>query len=92
MLALGGAEGAAEVLLGDDVGGVLRPGAGELEVALLEGDGAVAPVGDHRVAAVPGELVVGVRALGREESTHLQALAGPPLLDRQSIPGLRHDE
>ena len=42
VLALGGAEGAAEILLGDDVGGVLRPGGRELEVALLEGGRAIA--------------------------------------------------
>ena len=40
---------AAEVLLGDDVGGVLRPGGGELQVPLLEGGGAIAPVGDDGV-------------------------------------------
>ena len=40
-LTLGGAERAAEVLLGDDVGGVLRPVGGELDVGLLEGDRAV---------------------------------------------------
>ena len=42
----------AEVLLGDDVGGVLRPGGGELQVPLLEGGGAIAPVGDDGVPAL----------------------------------------
>src|SRR3989338_7860446 len=37
-LALGGAEGAAEVLRGDDVGGGLRPELGDLDVLLLEDD------------------------------------------------------
>ena len=41
----------AEVLLGDDVRGVLRPALGELDVLLLEGD-AVA-VADARVAQLP---------------------------------------
>ncbi len=37
-LPLGRARGAPEVLLGDDVGGVQRPGRGELDTELLEGD------------------------------------------------------
>ena len=52
-LALLGAGGAAEVLLGDDVGGVERPGGGELDVELLEGDRAVPEVGDPGVAPLP---------------------------------------
>ena len=56
------ADRAAEVLAGDDVGGVDRPGLGELDAALLEVDRAVAPVGHHDVAALPGHLVVGVHA------------------------------
>jgi hypothetical protein len=71
VLALRGAEGAAEVLLGDDVGGVLRPAGGELEVALLEGGRAIAPVGDDGVPALPGQLVVGVGSLVREQAAHL---------------------
>ena len=66
VLALGGAEGAPEVLLGDDVGGVERPVDGELDVDLLEGDGAVLVVGDAGVTPLPGHLVVGVDARGRE--------------------------
>ena len=61
-LALGRAERAAEVLLGDDVGGVQRPVGGELDAELLEGDRAVLPVGDPRVAALPHDLVVGMHA------------------------------
>ena len=51
VLALGRAELPAEVLLGDDVGRVLRPALGELDVLLLERD-AVA-VADARVAQLP---------------------------------------
>ncbi len=51
VLALRGAELSAEVLLGDDVGRVLRPALGELDVLLLEGD-AVA-VSDAGVAHAP---------------------------------------
>ena len=61
-LALGRAEGAAEVLLGDDVGGVQRPRRRELDAELLEGDRAVLEVGDAGVAPLPGDLVVGVDA------------------------------
>ncbi len=52
-LALGGAEGAAEVLLGQDVGGVHAPGLGHLDAQLLEGDRPVAVVGDPGVAPLP---------------------------------------
>ena len=52
-LALGRAERAAEVLLGEDVGRVERPARGHLDVELLEGDRAVAKVRDARVATVP---------------------------------------
>src|SRR5690606_719357 len=61
-LALGGAQGAPEVLLGDDVGGVHRPRRRELDAELLEGHGAVGEVGDAGVAPLPRELVVGVHA------------------------------
>ena len=52
-LPLGRAERAPEVLLGDDVGGVERPADGELDAELLEGDRAVAVVGDAGVAPLP---------------------------------------
>ena len=50
-LALVRAELAAEVLLGDDVGGVLRPGERELDAALLERR--VLRVADHGIADLP---------------------------------------
>ena len=64
----------AEVLLGDDVGRVLRPGLGELDVLLLEGD-AVA-VTDPRVADLPLDLVERVHAGLREQAPHGQRLTG----------------
>ena len=65
-LALGGADGAAEVLLGDDVGGVQRPPDRELDTELLEGDLAGLPVGDPGVTPLPLDHVVGVGAGGGE--------------------------
>ena len=59
-LALLGAEGAPEVLLGDDVGGVLRPRDRELDVGLEEGVGAVLVVRDAGLAPFPFDRVVGV--------------------------------
>ena len=70
-----GADRAAEVLGGDDRRGVDRPGGGELHAALLEDGGAGLPVGLDDVAALPGQLVVGVDALGAEDALHRQALA-----------------
>ena len=55
-----GAEGAAEVLLGDDVRGVLRPRDRELDVGLEEGVGAVLVVLDAGVAPLPLHGVVRV--------------------------------
>jgi hypothetical protein len=72
-LALGGAGGAPEVLLGDDVGGVDRPGGGELDPELLEGDRAVLVVGDATVSSLPLDLVVGVHALGGEVAADADA-------------------
>ena len=57
-----GADGAAEVLGGDDGGGVDRPEVGELDAALLEDGLAGLPVGLDDVATLPGDLVVGVDA------------------------------
>jgi hypothetical protein len=65
-LALGRTERAAEVLLGDDVGRVLRPRDRELDVGLVEGVGAVLVVGDARLAPLPLDGVVGMH-LGRGE-------------------------
>ncbi len=72
VLALGRAERAAEVLLGDDVGGVDRPGRGELDVELLERDRAVLPVGDPCVTALPHDLVVRVDTRRGEEPSKAQ--------------------
>ncbi len=62
-LPLRGADRAAEVLGGDDVGGVDGPEVGEFDTTLLEVDGAVPPVGHDDIAALPGDLVVRVHAL-----------------------------
>src|SRR5262245_63575093 len=59
-----------EVLLGDDVGGVLRPPGRELHVRLLEGDRPVLPVGDAGVPALPHHLVV----RSEEHTSELQSL------------------
>ena len=61
LLALVGAERAAEVLLGDDVRGVLGPRDGELDIGLVEGVGPVLEVLDAGVAPFPLDRVVGVR-------------------------------
>ena len=52
-LPLGGAEGSPEVLLGEDVRGVDRPGGRHLDAELLERDRAVPVVGDARHHAAP---------------------------------------
>ncbi len=62
-LALVGADAAAEVLLGDDVGRVLRPRLRELDAALLEGG--VRRVADDGIAELPLDLVEGVHPRGR---------------------------
>src|SRR3712207_9385098 len=64
VLELRGADGAAEVLRGDDVGGVDAPLGRELDTALLEADRAVQQVGHDDVAALPGHLVVRVHTGG----------------------------
>ena len=85
VLARGAVELAAEVLLGDDVGGVLRPALGELDVALLEGD-AVA-VSDAGVAALPLDGVEGVRAGIGEEAFDRERGSGRGLLDGGGVRG-----
>ena len=87
-LALRRADGAAEVLGGDDVGRVDRPEVGELHAALLEVDRAVAPVGHHDVAALPGHLVVRVHAGGGVDPLDVQPA---PALLALGADGLRHD-
>src|SRR5207237_6099989 len=57
-LALLGAHLAAEVLLGDDVGRVLRPALRELDSALLESW--ILRIADQRVADLPLDLVEGM--------------------------------
>ena len=96
-LALRGADGAAEVLRGDDVGGVDAPLGGELHAALLEVDRAVPPVGHDDVAALPGDLVVGVHTGGGEDALDLEALppagrlaAAPGAGAGQAVVGLGH--
>src|SRR5262249_53060535 len=64
-LALRAAGAAAEVLLGVDVDGELRPRAGDLDVLLLE-DHLSLLAGARRGAALPRDQVVGVAARRRE--------------------------
>src|SRR3954464_15627032 len=59
-LTLDRSELSPEVLLGHDVGGVLRPADGELDPRLFEGHRAVPEVGDAGVAPLPEDLVIGV--------------------------------
>ena len=75
-LTLGGARGATEVLLGDDVRGVERPVGRELHVFLLERDRAVDSVHDPSVAAFPGDLVVGMSIRCGEVATDTDARCG----------------
>src|SRR5690606_7456333 len=76
-LALGGAEGAAEVLLHHHVGGGLAPGGGELHPLLLEEHLAVG-AGNGGVAQLPGELVEGVTTVRGEVAREGQARALAP--------------
>ena len=75
-LALRRADRAAEVLGGHDVGGVDRPEVGELHAVLLEVDRAVPPVGHDDVAALPGDLVIGVDAFAGVDAADGESLAG----------------
>jgi hypothetical protein len=86
-LPLGLADRAAEVLRGDDVGGVDAPLGGELHTALLEVDRAVPPVGHDDVAALPGHLVVGVHSGGGEDTLDLEALVPGRRLGAAAGPG-----
>ena len=92
-LALRRAHRAAEVLGGHDVGGVDRPGVGELDPVLLEVDRAVPPVGHHDIAALPRDLVVRVHARRGVDAADLQAaLALAPALARsRTAHRFRHD-
>ena len=71
-LARGRVQLAAEVLLGDDVRGVLRPRLRELDVLLLERD--LVAVADARVARLPLDLLEGVDAGLREQPLDTQRL------------------
>ncbi|GMA89141.1 hypothetical protein GCM10025868_43910 [Angustibacter aerolatus] len=75
LLALLGADGTAEVLRGDDGGGVHRPEVGELDATLLEDRLAGLPVLLHDVTTLPGDLVVRVHPRGGEDALHPRALA-----------------
>src|SRR3954453_4226207 len=55
-----------EVLLGHDVGGVLRPADGELDARLLERHCAVPEVADAGVPPLPQDLVVRIDVRGGE--------------------------
>src|SRR5205823_10366098 len=70
-LALGRGHAAAEILLGHDVRGRLRPETGELDVLLLEGRPVLAR--DQRRAELPLDLVEGVTARNGEKSPHAEA-------------------
>ena len=89
-LALRRAERSAEVFLGDDVGGVLRPADGELHTALLEGVPALLEVGDDRVARLPFDLVERVGPLGREVPPEGEPLLPDHLYVLQVFCSLRH--
>ena len=73
-LAGGGADGAAEVLGGDDRAGVDRPEVGELDAALLEDRLARLPVLLDDVALLPRHLVVRVHAGRGVDALDLDAL------------------
>lgn len=75
-LALRGAQGAAEVLAGHDLGGVHRPALGEFDPILPEVDRAIAPVGHDDVAAFPLHSVVGVDSRSGEDALDLHPLRG----------------
>ena len=60
------ADGAPEVLLGEDVGRIQAPSRRHLHADLLEGDRTGAVVGDARVAALPDHLVIGMPRLRGE--------------------------
>src|SRR5215471_21444951 len=89
--ALRGPDCAAEVLRGDDVRRVHRPEVREFHAMLLEVDRAVAPVGHHDVAALPGHLVILMNALASVDTADPQTLAGAlTVLSRRSARRLGH--
>src|SRR5579859_2214979 len=68
----GRAELAAEVLLGHDVGRVLRPALRKFDVALLEGD--LPAMADPSVAQLPFDRLVGMLSGDGEVATHREPL------------------
>ena len=72
VLAIGTAEPASKVLLGDDVDGVLRPRGRELDAVLLE-DGLAAGAGNECAPPAPLHRVEGVHTLNGEESPETDA-------------------
>ena len=87
-LALGMADLPAKVLLGDDIGGVLAPSLGKLDVGLLEGD-AVA-VTDAGVAQLPLDRLEGVRIRGGEQALDGQGLTEACVLRDRGVRGEIH--
>ncbi len=69
----GATQRTTEVLARDDVRGVHRPEVGELHPALLEVDRTVPPVGHDDVPQLPGDLVVGMHAGRRVDTSDRQA-------------------
>ena len=80
---------AAEVLLGDDVRRVLRPGLGELDVLLLERD--PIPVADARVARLPLDGVERMDARRREVPLDRQRPAGLDIVGEGCLRGVLHE-
>ena len=72
VLAVITAEPASEILLGDDIDGVLRPRGRELHAVLLE-DGLAAGAGDECAPPAPLHRVEGVHTLEGEESPETDA-------------------
>ena len=86
-LALGGSELSAEILLSDDVRGVLGPGRGEFHAPLLERVAAFLVVGDDGIPDLPRHLVEGMDPFSGEVPLERE----PAALDAD-VPGLgRHD-
>src|SRR5690606_22699576 len=75
-LALGTADGATEVLGGDDRRGVEAPEIGELHATLLEHGLAGLPVGLDDVATFPRDRVIRMDALGRVDTLDLESVLG----------------
>ena len=69
------AQGAPEILLGQDVGGVDAPATRHLHPWLFEGNGPGGPVGDASVPTLPRHRLVRIGARGGEVAT--DADAGP---------------